>query len=236
MKSVIFPALALLLYIAATPVHDAFAERQKLNTADVTSSGQMAMIFYRLTGQVPDFEVWATKAESYENASPFDKVTVLQQKTAELRNIFNLISLQEPVIVRMKAKLSAYSQTNHGFFIENFKDDTFFSYTFMDANYALVPQALLDHQWISVTDAQAKTLEKIAYGSAQRKLDIYIEIIPKSADKAAPMNLEGGDHWLVMGEISNIRIYDPIYKGLVWENKTDDAPSATMQELLNLKQ
>lgn len=236
MQFKIFTALAVLLFLANTPVLPAVAQKLEPRAAEMTSAGQIAMIFYRLTEQTPDFEGWAAKAESYINAPPFDKITILQQKTTELKNIFNLISLQEPIVVSMPVRLSLYSQTNHGFFIENFRDDTYFGYSFMGQNYALVPQALMDHQWISIGGTAATLLEKIAASKKNRSLMLYFEITPRFADKTAPLNLDGEDYWLVSGEISNLRIYDPTYGRLVWESNSGTGPAPDIQELLNLKQ
>lgn len=199
-----------------------------------TSPGQIAMIYHRLTGQAPDFAAWAAASDSYLKAGRLDKLTVQQQKAAELQNIFDLISLQDPIVIRVPVKLSAYSHSNYGYFIENFREDTFFSFGFMGQNYAVIPQNLVDRQWIPVSGEAAMKIEK-ALGAA-RQLTVYLRVLPKFADKSVPMKLDGIDHWLLMGEPESLSLYSYGGDYLLWESAVA-APSvdAPDQSILDLK-
>lgn len=209
----------------AAPPPDSYATQTKKPFA--TASQGIAMLFYKMTGQTPDFQQWAMASESYEKASRFDKDLALGEKIKELRGLFTGVDPKEAIIIQTPAVLSEYSIKNKGFLVENFSDEAFYTYTFMGKRYAVVPQGEMEHQWISIDDPE--TVEKIKTASRRTAdppvLLLYIE--PTFADGKAPLHIGGVDYWLIAGKLRNIGLYT---------SRTDDALLWALQESKNISE
>lgn len=231
-----FCAFALLLLaVLAAGTAMAARPRQEVLAPEPTSAGHVALYYHKLTGQAPDFSIWAQGSDDYIQANDFDKELVLREKASEASRAFQLLTFEDPVVVRTKVKLSSYSRARRGFFIQNFKPDTFYSYHFVDRYYALVPLDLLDYQWVPIESGPA--LEKISAAVAGAKNDellLYISITPGFADARAPMKVGGKDYWLLSGKVKHISLHDPRSKKLLWENFGRGEMSENQKQLLDL--
>lgn len=202
----------------------------------VTTPVQIAMTFHRLTGQRPDFIQWAQSSKSYMDASAIDKPSVATRISADLENMYGLLTSDEPLLVRVPAILSEYSRTSKGFFIENFKEDTYFSYSFNNVKYALIPQRIMDFQWVRTQeDREASRIEDAKRARPNKRVPVYLYLEPKFADAKAPLNLDGADHFLVMAEVKKIEIYHPTTDSLIWRS-IQGTPAELDRSILNLKE
>lgn len=222
-----------LFVLALLAAGHAFA-RDEIQLPEPTSAGLVSLYFFKLTGQTPDFALWARESDAYRKANDFDKELVAREKAAEASGAFQLLTFDDPIVVRTKVALD-YSRARKGFFIRNFKQDTFYSYHFVDRDYALVPLGIMDYQWIPVPDAAA--LEKInAALKADQKNEVllYMSVAPNFADGAAPMKSGDKSYWLLSGKIKRMRIYDSRGRTLLWESYSQGEMDENQKQLLDL--
>lgn len=202
-----------------------------------TSAAYVAMLFHKMTGKPPDFEKWSRASKAYAEASNFDKVLVQTEKVEELRDVYSLLTPSEPVIVEIPLKLSQYSRKNSGFFVENFKEDTFFSFDIFGKFYTIIPSNIMNHQWLNVMPDEAERISQVASPSQisnSAVMLIYLE--PKFADGKAPLSLNGKDQWLISAEVKKLAIYTKASDVLIWQSADHQAMEDLSEELLNLKQ
>jgi hypothetical protein len=159
--------------------------------------------------------------------------------------------LQETIVVETPVKISEYSFANKGFFIDNFKDDTFFPVTYHGQSYAIIPQGIMDKQWIAADGFDAKTIDEAAKASEGRLLNIVLLLLPKYADKSATVPIQGKDYWPLSVEIKKMTLYTLSRSTTEINSGAETAPAARLlwesgdaavevnqkqMELLNLRQ
>jgi hypothetical protein len=225
---------AALLAVASAQAQKPIADQDP--KPEVTSSGYIAMAFYKLSGGTPDFKAWAESSKAYNEASPFDKDLIRERQMTEIENIFSLFTLDEPIVLLLPAKLSEYSITNKGFFIENIKEDTFFPVSYVGNDFAVIPQNIMDHQWVRADDKQAKIIDQAARNIGNRTLHMYFHLTPIFADKAAPLNIEGINRWLLLGEVQKMTLVIPTFDKVIWTSQNANFEEKKDNELLDLYQ
>lgn len=199
-----------------------------------TSSGYIALLYYRMTGQVPDYEAWAMASDDYSKANSFDKDLVRREKAAEAARAYHLVTYDDPIIVEYPVTLSSYSRAKRGFFVENFRPDTFYSFDFIGRNYAVVPLDLMDFQWLSVEDEKTQKKIEDLIKLSGGKVRMYMYLAPTFADKQTPLKLDNKEYWLLSGRMQKLQIYDPRGKQLLWEGYGKSHVEQRQQEVMDL--
>lgn len=228
MKNGFFALFLVFSFLAAKA---AFAYNPATITPVPTSFAVVAMQFYKLTGQTPDFEAWVKIGKAYKTASPFDQKMILAREQKKLEELFKKTPPAAPIIVEAYVELSKYSIVNKGFLIESFGEDTFFSIDFNDEYYALVPDRVLDHQWMKVAEDEAQKIESAKVGGG-RGVRMYVELIPKYADKTAPLLLGDRHYWLISAEIKKMMLFNR--DEILWEERSNQGNDPRQKELMDL--
>lgn len=199
-----------------------------------TSPGHIALLYHRLTGQTPDFEAWAMASDDYANANGFDKDLVRREKAAEVMRAYHLITFEEPVVIEHPVTLSAYSRTRQGFFVQNFRPDTFYAFNFLGRDYAMVPLDLLDFQWLSIADEKELERVRTRIAADNNHAYMYLSVVPTAADKTNPMRVQDKEYWLLSGKVKRIQIYDKRRQNLLWEGVGREEAVQIQKEVLDL--
>lgn len=195
----------------------------------------VATLYHIMQRKVPDLRAWAMETEAYKNASGFDKNIVLDQQIAQLKEEFMMISPFDPLVIHTRVRLSPYSSQTKGYLIRGITRETYFSYTHMDTNYAIVIPKLMDYEWIGVEGDQARKLEAAAEISPAREVVMKIKLRINYADKN-PVTMQKKPYYLMSGDILTIELYDRRDDSrALWWMDSKDTLSAAQQELLNLK-
>ncbi|MDE1151363.1 MAG: hypothetical protein PW788_02405 [Micavibrio sp.] len=207
---------------------------------DTASSLDIATIYYRLIRQRPDFRSWVPYLPEYKGMSEAERISYLDSKSQDLNYKFNLLTLQEPIAVQFDAVLSPYSDDNEGYIVRNFADETFFSFAFAKNNYAVIPQGLMEHQFLAVQKSAKAAVESGMNGS-NRHILMIIYVQPNYADPSAqPTDIAGKSYRLVSGKVVNIALYSMSTNKktatVLWEMNTKEYNDKQRDELLNLKQ
>lgn len=200
----------------------------------VATPMSVATLYHILQQQLPDFSAWARETPAYKNASGFDKNVVHQDEVARLKNEFQLITPFEPLVIKTRVRLSRYSEQTKGYLLEGVSPETFFSYTFMGVNYAIVLPKLTSYEWIGVEGPQLEAVESAAKRS-HRTLGFHIKIRVNYADKT-PVMMKGKPYLLLSGNILSLELYDvkDPDKPLWWLD-SKEVGDAAQQELMQLK-
>lgn len=205
----------------------------------VISAEQVALLYYRMAGgQWPDFKGMAKQSDEYKAASDFEKEKIMEAKARSLRNNFDLTSPEDKVIVKLPVTLSPFSVRNKGYVIKELGDTNLaFKFEYCGRNYAFIPQAMNELQWIDASD------EKLAIeiDKARGKEDayaLYITFAPTYADPTDRLTeLDDGKQYSILtGTTVSLALYDAGGKTFLWTNRRAEVTEAVNENLLKLKQ
>ncbi|MFH1157459.1 MAG: hypothetical protein V1721_01020 [Pseudomonadota bacterium] len=239
-KTIRFAVFVLALSACSLPMQGAWAqdvslyETQSLKQ-EPSQPDYVALLFYKMTAQIPDFDSWARQTPAYKEATVFTRMMVLEQKIREMKDGYNRLSLLEPLIVEIPVRLSEYSTIGNGFFIENFKTDTFFPVTHNDRSYAIIPEGIVDKQWLKVSTTEAaRTIEAAARSDEGRLLMMTLFLSPVYADKKTPVSLDGREYWLILTDVKKMILTPLKTDTLLWQSDSASFRDEKSQKLLDL--
>ncbi len=199
----------------------------------ITTPDTVAMIYSKLTRQLPDFDSLARQTQAYKDASDFERSSVQDSEAQKIKEAYRLLTVTEPLVVETQVKLSSYNTSNHGFFVENFKSSTFFPVGSGDKLYAFVPQDIMDKQWLKVDDeAAAKAIATTAANNGGM-LSMTLLLMPQYADTSSA-SIDGENYWPIVVDVKKMMLYAPDGTPL-WQ-PYDASLDKTHQELLKLYQ
>ncbi|MDI1226162.1 MAG: hypothetical protein PSY14_00560 [bacterium] len=195
-----------------------------------TSPLYIAMLYHKLAGDAPDFAGWTKQWDLYQKTDMADRPALLDKRVGEMTNTFNLMTPAEPIIVQSRIKLSTYSATNQGFFVQNFNDVTFFNYSYMGKRYALIPGGAAKYQWLKAPANMAEAIMRETDNGTAGK--VTLTLISMRADPK-PLVMNGTPYNLLMADISKIELWSKDGKTLVWDSQIGE--SKGRKDLLNLR-
>lgn len=199
-----------------------------------TTPQDIAIVYHRIIGEMPNIEQWATESDAYQNATTFDRPVVLEQQVGELRNLFHIYSFGEPLVIATPVDLSVYHPVRKGFIVDSFREDTFFTFHYAGDDYAIVVPHLTDFQWLAVEGPAARRIEEARNGpAAKRGLTMLLYVEPKAADKA-PMEIDGKKYKLISAEVSNMALYAARGTTALWERNSARKDEENLNELRGL--
>lgn len=202
---------------------------------EATKDQYVAMLYYKMAGKVPDFDVWAEAArQNNAGTVSFGEVVATEDAAREMAQVFNLISYGEPVIVERLFYLPPYSQTYQGYFIDQFNNDTYFGYSFAGENFAIIPNNIETRQWLQVSPQDAAIIEQYAKKN-DREIRMVMTLNPKVADKQGTVFIDDKNYWLLLAEMGSIRFYTADGSRLLWESRKQ-AADPSVNNMLNLYQ
>ena len=204
-----------------------FATQKSANVA-------VAMVFYKLTGQRPNFQTWATATKDYKNTPEELKQEKRIEITQRLQSEYELMGVDEPITLETYVTLKQYDAENSsGFFVNEFKEDTFFTFPFNGEYYAVIPSDLMDYQFITMEkDKQAKLRHHM---TNKNRLFMRLSLVPQRADASQKVPLPNGhENWLIAAKILDIEFWSPKDQTMVWRSNEDFYKRKN--QLLNLYQ
>lgn len=195
----------------------------------------VASIYHIMQRKLPDFTAWARESEAYKKADGFDKNVVLDREISRLKNEFSEISPFEPLVIKTRIKLSPYSERTKGYLLRGITPETYFGYTYMGINYAIILPKLMDYEWIGVDAAQLRDIEAAVQRSPDREIVLKIKARINYADKN-PVTMQKDPYFLMSGDITSLELFDRRDDTrAVWWMDSKETLNAVQQELLNLK-
>ncbi len=207
---------------------------QVMNEPMVTDGATVAMVFGRLTGQEPDFSSWVEQMPEYQNATPFEQSSIETNKIHDLRNTYYTLDITAPLIVKTQVKLTPYDTTNHGFFVSNFTRFTFFPVQYEGKFYAIVPQGIMDKQFLATSDATVVgAIEQALANTKDDILPMMLYLKPVTAS-LHPVSIGGKQYWPIAADVGKMMLFTSDDQTLLW--KSDADKDKTNQNLLNLYQ
>ena len=216
---------ALLILLIATP---AFASGKK---PDATQSIYVAMLYEKLLGKTPGFEDWVRSSPKYAKIELYDRPQYLKDEVEKMYDTYNLLTVTEPIVLDVNAKITSYSPLGKGFLVQNFNDMTYFNYTYMGQRYALIPNGVASYQWLKCPPELAASIAR-EMNPDNNTVRLTLTLTPQGADPN-PIQMDGRTYKLVMAEISKIELWSKDNSFVVWDTQFNSTDVKT-KSLLNL--
>jgi len=204
-----------------------------------TPADNIAMTFYKIAGIIPNFRKITESTSEYKNAAAEDKFYIRDRGITKLKNIYNLITAQEPIVIEVKVKLSDYSYSNKGFFIQDFDEGTFFPIENHGINYAVVPIGIMDKQWLKSPNLEiSQIIQDFNKASKEKNLSVILYLTPKYADSSKTINIGNKDYWIMGVSIDRLMLFLPNYSTPIWSSESPKTGQVNerLQQLLNLRE
>ncbi len=182
-----------------------------------TEPSYISMLFHKLSGKKPDFNLWAESSEKYIESTDLDKMAAKNVAYDQFDNFFTLLNIKEPIIISFTTQISDYSETNKGFFIDSFQPDLFFNYEYMGEHYAVIPNGIDNYQWFSVPEADIK-FSKLNT-SKENYVNLKIILQPKYADSKKTIRLGKNKYWMILTEVKDIELWSTDSNQLLWRGE-----------------
>ena len=196
-----------------------------------TDNLTVAMLFHKITNQNPEFSDWASQSNAFKNAPEAQKNMVLSQIINRLQTKFDLMGFDEPIHVESYITLRQYKPEAEGFFVNEFKSDTYFTYVFDGEHYAVIPTDLMDYEFLKLS--KEKMIELGDHITADNRLFMRLSLSPVGGDAKDKTRLNNGhENWLLATRVLDIEIWSPRDRTLLWRSNEDFYHQKN--ELLNL--
>ena len=181
---------------------------------------------------MPDFTKWVKDWSKYKKADFMERQKLMDETVKSLENTYNLLTWAEPIVVKTKVKISAYSHLGKGFLVQNFNDITFFRFYHMGRGYALIPSGMANYQWLKAPPGMADLVMRETKNG--REAIVSITMTSMKADPT-PMPMGKRHYRLLMAEVSKIELWSQDRKNIIWDDQIG-AQDRTRKKLLNLRQ
>jgi len=201
----------------------------------------IAMIFYRFSGKAPDFRDMVMNSDEYKMTADNEKIYIIERLVEEYRSTYSLITMQEPIVLEADVKLSNYNEKLGGFLIENFNSNFFFVVEAMGKNYALIPEGIVDKQWMKVEDKNIGKKIEQQYARAilmRDPLRMSFTLTPVYSDATKPIVINNKEYWLMSVKPTSMVLYAPETEEVLWKsiNNTLSTDDSNLEDLKKLRQ
>ncbi len=184
----IFLSLILFGCLSTKPV---FAQ----NALDLVSIPvEIAMMYQKVQGQIPDFEKLALLTPNYQKAPDFAKTEVLYSQAKTLKNIFHDDARMNHIVVLDDLLIDTYNPQNYEFSFRDFDFDKYYLYIYGDETYILFIRNIDDYQIFKANNKShgfiSSAYIKNDYVAAELILKpVRADINPYIMDDKTPANL-----------------------------------------------
>lgn len=191
----------------------------------------IALLFYKITGQIPDFDSWTTNLPEYIEANDIDRVIIREQGVKDFEELYRQTDIRANITVIIPVEISAYNEQVKGYFLPDLNEELFFTYRYLGEAYALVPQSIKDHQFVAMTPDEARNVETTL--NANRMVTLELTLAPSYGDAKKPFQVNDENFWLTLGSVADLRLWaQNETQDLLWQSSL--MSYAAPSDLLNL--
>ena len=204
----------------------------------IATAQDVAMIYYALVHQAPDFIAMVRRMKEYEALKDLDKEKFETTKASELRSRLAAVDFAKPLVIMLpEAQLSKYSEKNRGFVVSGLDDLPYFKFDFGGERFAIIPQGLSDHEFIGpfASNEQAASLRKRQADGHAYNMMLFLN--PNFADPPKKLTeIDGENYHVLSGPVSYVALFDLKEGKSLWTDKGGESAEDNSNQLLNLKQ
>lgn len=223
MRAVSFLLVILLLSAPA------LADTRPAKTQDI----HIAMLYHKLTNKgEPDYEKMIGKWSRYQKANLMERSEMLEKYVPPMKEAYDLITPTEPIVANVRVKISGYSPSQKGFFVQSFNDMTFFKFMYMDQRYMVIPSGIAEYQWLKAPPGLADIVMRETKNGHDANLTLTLISLKVDPN---PMIMDKLRYNLLLAEISKIELWSKDGKSIIWDSAMGSR-DRKRNELLNMHQ
>lgn len=187
-----------------------------LQKTETTRPLHLAMLYMKLSRQVPDFRDWIEKSPAYLEADHMARADIIQSALPSMSETYKLLTPQEPIVLEAQTTLGTYQPLRQRFFAPMLNSETFFNYVYLGRNYALVPQGIENYQWLYMPVQIAEALAREA--DSGRNVNIRLYMTPLTAHKK-PVYIGKQPFYPMMATMRALEIWSQDGQRLIWDSR-----------------
>lgn len=177
---------------------------------------EVAMLHNKMSGQVPDIEALVKSTQEYIDASDIDRQIILNTESEALRETYQRLDIKQPFYAQYTAGISEYKPRFEGYFIYEFDDNFFLTYSYAGKNYAVVTSGIDMYQWIHIPESRTAEIEETL--KKDRKIVADITLNPVYADRHGTVKIGDRDYNLIMARVVELRFWDTDGRRVLWSS------------------
>lgn len=183
---------------------------------EATKPLHLAMLYMKLSRQIPDFRDWIEKSPAYLQADHMARADMMLNNLPDMTKTYKLLTPREPIVLEAQTTLGAYQPLRQRFFAPMLNSETFFNYVYLGQNYALVPQGIEAYQWLympaHIADALARETDP------ERNVNIRLYMTPLTAHKK-PVYIGRQPFYPMMATVRALEIWSQDGQRMIWDSR-----------------
>ena len=171
---------------------------------------------YKLAKAIPNIDEFAKSSPRVKKAQDIDKSAVTISEYNRMSNRYNLLNPKTPITVHTQLELDEYSSLQDLIVFDELNDKTYFNYPVYGENIAIVPKKIQRFNRINISKSNAEEMFKKLNGRQFVRAEFIL--LPEYADRKTPFTKDAIDHWLMLAQIAELRLWTPDDKNpkLLW--------------------
>ena len=211
----------------AIDTSNAFSDHQELlavSKRQAIYSEEVGFLFHKMTEKEPDFKAWAMASPRVQQAQIIDRNSVFIREYNRMKKHYAKFNHKDIVSVQIKGDLGDYSSIQSLLVLDQLNERTYFSYDVYGTNYALIPNGIERFHLMRLTPDEYRGMLELGGKDPDVRIEVLLK--PVRADAEFPMSLNDKNHWLMLADIAEIRIWARDYgfgptNGLLWFYRAD---------------
>jgi len=234
------PAIATLLLLMISIVSvNSYAQ------LSVNDEEKAVFAFLKLAAKKPNLGTWITHSTKYQQAAKFDKERLLETEKIRLGGAFGTYNVKKDFI-KIKSNIRLISSVDTDgkakltvrFTDHELIETPYFPFPYGEQSIALIVSDLNKFLSVELTPEEAQLAQRYLHSSAPYEAKLELRIRPLSVDASAPLQIDGIEQWLMMGDIAYLKIlFHDEYKRkeiAIWDYNAPWYLSESQRELLDL--
>lgn len=210
----------------------------------VSDQEKAVFAFMKLTNQEPNLKNWIVNSTKYQKANKFDRESLLETEETRLGWGFGTYDVTKDFI-KVKSKIRLTTEVNadnkrvlNVSFAHNSNETPYFPFPYGEEWIAFIINDLIDFKTITLKPEEVPKVKQYFYDAAPYEAEIEIRLRPLTADATAPLEVDGTEQWLMLGDVAYLKIefYDKFKfeNVLVWDYNAPWYLSESQKALLEL--
>jgi hypothetical protein len=210
--------------------------------AEISSSEDVAIAFFRTAGANPDFGLWAKNHEEYKRQSEtraadflFKEKQRLIKRWQDYEQDRDLITVHMTVNIALE-QLPSEESENHYLMHMDFEQGslTYFPFEYQDYKIAVIPQRLEKFLKQEITPAQYASMNEVVGKDSEGTVDAFIQMKPTKSYISQPYMIDNHEQWAMIADIVVLSLRAPSDQRILWNYGADWFVSPVTKELRDL--
>ncbi|TVQ82531.1 MAG: hypothetical protein EA357_08745 [Micavibrio sp.] len=209
---------AVVVFIFCLLLPQAHATRflDTLRPTPQTDALYITMLFHKMAGYQPDFDLWVKSSEEYQRTPSPQKTAYMNERLDVFYDYYTRVSPEDPIVVHIDMRLEPYDAEAGGFPVSGINQEVFFRYTHQGGHFAVIPTNIEEYK---VYRMPLREMQRRAPGFNTERggmVTLHFHMTPHSINTEHPALLSNIPHWMLAAEIHEVQLWSQGSRRPLW--------------------